>query len=177
MKRSYVSVGWNCAPRVFIKNTLKLTKKSGYKTGPFDLCITQYNSLVNCINTNFANFFDDLHLEPGSNAAGNRSSCGPGGMNIVNSYGMIFNHEGSTHSHLFEEGKNDDEFYIRNNFQKFRERYTRRIQNFRDYINNSQEIILIFSKHPNDTYQDYELLNLFNNAFPNKKFILYRHKG
>jgi hypothetical protein len=29
---------------------------------------------------------------------------------------MIFNHEGTTHSHLFKEGKNDDMFYIRNKY-------------------------------------------------------------
>ena len=93
-------------------------------------------------------------------------------MDIVNSYGMIFNHEGSTHSHLFNEGRNDDQFYIRNNFKKFRERYARRIQNFRNYINSSQEIVLIFNKYPGDKHQDHELLKLFSNAFPRKKFIL-----
>jgi hypothetical protein len=174
MTCSYVSIGWNCHPRVFIRNKLKLTKNNGYKTGPFDLCVTHYEQLVNCINTNFSKFFDNLHLQPGANAPGDRSKCGPGGMDIVNSYGMIFNHEGSTHSHLFNEGRNDDHFYIRNNFQKFRERYTRRIQNFRNYINKSQEIVLIFNKHPDNKHEDHELLNLFSNAFPRKKFILHK---
>jgi hypothetical protein len=175
MSRSYVSVGWNCSPRIYIKNTLHLAKNSGYKTGPFDLCITLYPALFKCISTNFSNFFDDLHLIPGGNAEGDRSGCGPGGMNITNDYGIIFNHEGSTHSHLFVEGKNDDEFYIRNNFQKFRERYITRINNFRNYINSSNEIVLIFSRHPNDTYSDQELLDLFNSVYPGKTFILYFH--
>lgn len=174
MSRSYVSIGWNCSPRSFIKNTLKITKGTGYKTGPFDLCVTLYPALVKCISTNFANFFDNLHLIPGENAPGDRTGCGPGGMNITNAYEMIFNHEGSTHSHMFAEGKNDDEFYIRNNFQKFRERYANRINNFRNYINSSNEIVLIFNKHPQDTYADHELLTLFNNAYPGKKFTLYR---
>jgi hypothetical protein len=174
MNCSYVSIGWNCNPRVFIKNNLKMTKSSGYKTGPFDLCVTQFPALVKCINSNFANFFDNLRLIPGENAPGDRTGCGPGGNNITNAYGMIFNHEGSTHSHMFSEGKNDDDYYIRNNFQKFKERYIKRINNFRNYIKFSREIVLIFNKHPDENYDDHEILKLFNTAYPGKKFILYR---
>ena len=41
-------------------------------------------------------------------------------MNITNFYNIVFNHEGSTHSHLFNIGKNDDLFFIRNNFEEFK---------------------------------------------------------
>ncbi len=95
-------------------------------------------------------------------------------MNITNAYCMIFNHEGSTHSHMFIEGKNDDEYYIRNNFEKFRERYTNRINNFRNYINSSDEIVLIFSRYPDDTHTDNDILSLFNYCYPGKTFLLYR---
>ncbi len=174
MSRSYVSIGWNCKPRIYMNMVLGLSKSSGYNSGPFDLCITRYESLSKCISTNFVNFFDDLRLVPGTNAEGDRTGCGPGGMNITNAYGIIFNHEGSTHSHIFAEGKNDDEFYIRNNFQKFRERYIKRINNFINYINSSTEVVLIFSRHPGDIHTDQDILNLFNNTYPGKNFILYR---
>jgi hypothetical protein len=127
---------------------LNLTQKNGYKTCPFDLCITSFEALYNCINTDFKHFFENLHTIAGENATGDRSKCGVGLLNITNSYGMIFNHEGSTHSHLFKEGKNDDFFYIRNDFQKFKERYSLRIKNFFNYIEENNEIIFIYSLYP-----------------------------
>jgi len=47
---------------------------------------------------------------------------------------MKFNHEGPSHSHLFVEGTYDDWFYVRNDFEKFRERFLRWIENFRKLL-------------------------------------------
>ena len=126
----YISLGCQCGPRTYIKNKLKLTRDNGYKSCPFDLCITPYESLYKCLETDFEFFFDNLHTIPSPNAGGDRSKCGVGLLNITNYYGIVFNHEGSTHSHLFKEGTNDDDFYIRDDFKKFKERYLTRIKNF-----------------------------------------------
>jgi hypothetical protein len=129
--KQYISLGNNCAPRTYISRELNLSKKNGYNTCPFDLCITPFESLYNCIETDFEYFFDDLRLIPWE--------CAENGTvknAIMNKYNMIFNHEGSSHSHLFKDGKNDDLFYTRNNFEKFKERYSARIDNFRNYITN-----------------------------------------
>jgi len=99
----YISLGVNCRPRKYIKS-LGYSRTSGYKTCPFDICVTPFPALKKCIETDFAHFFENLSLIPGPNASGDRSLCGDGGVNISNSYGMIFNHEGSTHSHLFIDG-------------------------------------------------------------------------
>lgn len=143
----YLSIGVNCGPRIYIKSTLQLTKEKGYKSCPFDLCITSYAALYECLKTDFKYFFDDLHLIPWENAPGDRSLCGKGGYNIMNKYGINFNHEGSTHSHMFNEGKNDDKFYIRNDFQEFRKRYQIRVKNWFDYIEQNDEIILVHGLH------------------------------
>ena len=129
----YISIGCQCNPRIFIKRTYNLTKKNGYKSCPFDLCVTPFESLYNCIETDFKFFFDNLHTTPD----------GSGGRNISNYYEMEFNHEGTGLSHEFNEGKNDDEFYIRDDFKKFKERYSLRIQNFLNYIEENNEIIFI----------------------------------
>jgi hypothetical protein len=148
------------------------SRASGYKSCPFDLCITPFSALKKCIETDFVHFFEDLRLIPGSNASGNRSLCGYGGFNITNSYGMIFNHEGSTHSHLFVTGCNDDEYYIRNNFKEFRKRYQIRIDNFKEYISCSEDIVFVFSKYPgieSDGNVD-DICKMFTIRYPFKMF-------
>ena len=123
----FISLGWNCDGRFYIKNNLKLSSNNGYKTCPFDLCMTSYDSLYRCIETNFDHFFDDLRLIPGENANGDRTNAGVGKLNITNSYNMIFNHEGSTHSHLFKNGTHSQhgfEFIKLNEFTPLPQRIT-----------------------------------------------------
>ena len=173
----FISIGNNCNSRLFLKNKLKITRENGYKTCPFDLCITSFESLYNCIETDFQYFFDNLHLIYGTNAKGLRdSSCGKGEKDLTNSYKMIFNHESTTHSHLFKEGKNDDEYYIKNNFEEFKKRYIQRINNFKNYIIENDKITLIYHnnkknlKLQNKKLQ--KLLNLFHEKYINKIFYL-----
>lgn len=148
MGHIFISIGYNCDPRMYLRWEHNLQKSNGYLSCPFDLCVTSYEAFRKCIDTNFEHFFDDLRLIPGPNATGDRSLCGKGEQNITNAYGMVFNHEGSTHSHQFKEGKNDDEFFIRDNFKEFRLRYSMRIQNYLDYINTYNEITFVYNPDP-----------------------------
>lgn len=168
----YLSIGCQCNPRMYIKNTLNLSKIGGYKSGPFDLCITPFDSLCECLKTNFKHFFDDLHTISGVNSDGDRSMCGPGLLNITNYYGMTFNYEGATHSHLFTESKNDDEFYIRNDFYEFKKRYSSRIKNFIDYIENNNEITLVHSLYPGicDERDLSKIRDILEEKYPGKEF-------
>jgi hypothetical protein len=167
----YISLGVNCSPRIHIKR-MGYSRATGYKTCPFDLCITPFSGLKKCLETDFVHFFEDLRVIPGSNASGNRTLCGDGGLNINNSYGMIFNHEGSTHSHLFSKGRNDDEYYIRNDFTEFRNRYQTRINNFKEYIRCSDDVIFVFSKYPGieSTGNIDDICNIFRTRHPLKTF-------
>lgn len=168
----YISLGYNCAPRIYMKNSLELTKGIGYQSCPFDLCITPFNGLYDCLESNFAFFFNELKLVDGCNAEGDRSLCGSGNKNIVNLYSIIFNHEGSTHSHLFKTGRNDDEFYIRNDFEEFKKRYSKRIKNFYSNINSSNCITFICHGYTEEQVD--KLLILLRHKFPNKEInILY----
>ena len=54
----YISLGWNCAPAIIRKNILKQFKKTGYLTQPFDLCVTPYSGLCECLKDNFSKFFN-----------------------------------------------------------------------------------------------------------------------
>lgn len=168
----YISIGCQCSPRIYIKDVLHLSKTQGYNSCPFDLCITPYTALYECLRTDFQFFFEDLHLVPGENAAGDRPQCGSGLENIKNKYGMTFNHESPTHSHLFHTGTNDDLFYIRDGFLEFKKRYTERIANFHKYIEENDEIILLHRFH-NDIciVADLEAIcNILRERYPSKRF-------
>lgn len=112
----FVSAGYNCTPRIHMKHHFGLTKQGGQPSCCFDLCVTPFSALVSAIEDDFAHFFDLLIVD-GTNAEGDRSKAGR--RNIANAYGMTFNHEGSTHSHLFAEGKNDDDFISETTLQNF----------------------------------------------------------
>lgn len=163
----YISLGNNCDPRIYIKNKLKLSKKNGYNSCPFDLCITKsFKDLCKVIETDFEYFFDNLHLIKWWNAKGNRSKAGPGNTAISNKYNMVFNHEGASHSHLFKEGKNDDNYFTRYNYKNFKDRYSNRINNFNNYINNYKDIIFIYKN-----YKDFDEIyfkNLINKKYGEK---------
>ena len=92
-------------------------KKNGYKSCPFDLCITPFNALCKILENDFSTFFDGLKIIEWHN----------GTTAITNKCGIIFNHEGGGHSHLFKVGRNYDTFFSKHNFKEFRIRYTRRI--------------------------------------------------
>ena len=171
----YISLGNNCDPRMYIKNKLGITKLNGYKSCPFDLCITPLKSLYQCIETDFNFFFDDLKLIPWGCAAGRSKNDLENKNAIMNKYNIIFNHEGSGHSHLFATGKNDDLYYSRNDFEKFKERYISRINNFKNYINENNNIIFIIKHNINeddDTYNLITLTNLLKTKYHNKNISI-----
>jgi hypothetical protein len=68
---------------------------------------------------------------------------------------------------MFKEGKNDDEFYIRNDFQKFKERYAERIKNFKEYLNTSKSITFIHHSYTSEqiTSLNELLVKLYSNDF------------
>ena len=143
----YISLGWNCAPAILRKYEFKCSKDNGYKTCPFDLCVTPYQGLIECLKTNFSNFFN-LRIENGI---------------IMNEYNMWFNHEAPM------------ELYANNNFEKFKERYINRINNFNNYITNNNEICFI---HSDPFHSSDEIANIMSNNYPNLKFkILSLHNS
>jgi|688.fasta_scaffold195491_3 hypothetical protein len=86
---------------------------------------------------------------------------------------MTFNHESPTHSHLFNIGKNNDLYYIQSDYKLFKDRYIKRINNFRNYIINNKTINLLFFQYKEDQSQieDFTLLlSILNSNYKNKNF-------
>ena len=172
---NWISLGWNCDPRINLKNKYKTGRRNGYKTHPFDLCISPPPAVENLLEHNFETFFKGLRVRSWGNAAGDRSNAGPGLTSITNDAGIVFNHEGGGHSHLFSEGRNDDEFYIRNDFHKFRERYKKRIENFKNTLINYNEICFLYkesNKYPKLNLDS--IINIINNNYGDKKIEFLR---
>jgi len=119
-----ISLGWNCTPRALIKNLFNLSKGNGYNSCPFDLCVTPFKGLVDCLSENFSRFFN-LRIVDGV---------------IMNDYDMWFNHESAA---VLIAHNQEPDIYTKDDFKLFKERYNQRISNFRQYINNGRIIFII----------------------------------
>lgn len=146
-----ISLGWNCySASMGVSIGLRKTKAMGYRTCPFDEMNTNYAGIVQCLREDFKHFCDPnylaIHTFP--------STCKyyPNEDIIVNTrYGFIFNHESPGHADLYKTqawpgGKTH---YIDNNYEKFIERYSRRIQNFRNYLQ-SGDVLQFLITYPTD---------------------------
>ena len=156
----YISLGYKCDPRVVIKNVYGFSKKNGYKSCPFDLCITPFNALCKILENDFSTFFDGLKIIEWHN----------GTTAITNKCGIIFNHEGGGHSHLFKVCRNYDTFFSKHNFKEFRIRYTRRIQNLQNYLKKANNITFVYT---GDCFEENIIREIIKKTYGDKiiKFI------
>jgi hypothetical protein len=145
-----ISLGWNChSATKGCALGLRLRKKDGYNTCPFDEAITNYGGIVNCIRSDFADFFS-LTLKEISKEA---DYC-KGDLLIYNShYQFLFNHESPGHANLWstEGWPGGINHYVDNNYQAFIQRYTQRIANFREYLLSGEHITFLIT-HPSSDF-------------------------
>jgi hypothetical protein len=173
MNSTAISLGWDCEPAAQgVERGLRTIKEHGYQTCPFDRMITNYLGIIDCIEDDFKYFCDPEYLRIFTMdrdypylgfKKGNRL--------IVNTkYNFIFNHE-SPYGGLYmsENWENGIEHYVLNNFKEFIERYSKRIQNFRNYIHDPNIYIhFIISK----IGANQELEIVINTKYPNLKYDL-----
>jgi len=145
----YISLGHNCAPvSHYVTNEIMKKKSDGRLSCPFDLCVTTYTALCQCIENDFTNFFDiDLvdNIQINNNSTDEDSFLFYSntlnkpyndGMICNTNIGMWFNHEspGNTILSKIEKWSSTD-FYSMDNFHEFKNRYRNRIDSFYYYIN------------------------------------------
>lgn len=144
----YISLGWNCDSVIIKKNIFKQYEELGHLTTPFDLCITPYSGLCECIKTDFTLFFN-LRIVNGI---------------IMNEYNMWFNQE--TNLDFFEFKKIYD-IRIRN-FKTYlgsNNKINFIISNPFDNINVLQDIIQ--TKYPDLNFKIIVLRNKFIDSYIN----------
>ena len=162
MPKIAISLGKNCNPAVWgVKNGLRKTKANGYNTCPFDLMVSNYKGVVECIKDDFKNFCDSNYLK--SNSLKNTY------------YGFGFNHEDGTHKQLWlkEKWAGGKGHFIANNFKNFKERYNTRIQSFRNYLNDKNNYIIFLILLKDEQKQDKnlkELRDALKLRYPNLKY-------
>ena len=169
-----ISLGWRCETAVYANKVgLRESKADGYLTYPFDLMVSNYIGLCECIKDDFKYFCDPNYLilkkcPKMKILLGDNQNDDE--LWIYNSYyNFTFNHESPDHGNLYNTenwptGKN---YFVDNNFEKFIERYNRRIENFRYYIQNCTKINFIISRY---NAVPHELYNIIKEIYPNLSF-------
>jgi hypothetical protein len=171
-----ISLGWNCGSACYgVDNGIRSTKQNGYKTCPFDEMLTNYNGIVECIKDGFddiynTEYLDLLHINKDSKLL---NTTGNGDIVVYHKkYKFIFNHESPGHANLYmqQKWKKGINHYILNNYEEFINRYKRRCENIKNYLNSNLFIHFIITK-PNCSITDMNELNdVIKLKYPNLKF-------
>lgn len=173
MKIEGISLGWNCSGASDgTKLGLRNIKENGYKTCPFDMMISNYIGICKCIEDDFKYFCDPQYLELRQGPLNSKHIPNQKDeeMWIYNTYyGFAFNHEAPGHGDLFlsERWIGGVNHFVENNFENFIKRYTNRINNFRNYLNECDYINFILWRYNSIPY---ELVDILKNKYPNLKF-------
>ena len=144
---------------------IRKTKMEGYNTCPFDEMNSNYDGIFLCLKEDFKYFCDPEYLILRKFP----SDCKyyPDETLIYNTrYNFIFNHESPGHANLYQTqawvgGINH---YIDNHYEKFIERYERRIANFRNYILSGEHITFLVTGPNIPIYLRNELKSLCKNT-------------
>jgi len=169
-----ISLGWNCNSAVEgVKLGIRATKHNGYKTCPFDEMVTNYQGIIQCLNDDFIHFVDTAYLDlvqKQENAIHINSIKKDEKVIRNNYYHFIFNHESPGHGDLYltQNWSGGINHFINNDYEEFKKRYSKRIENFRSYINDPNNII-VFILHRYNTNNDNinELHEVLHRKYPN----------
>lgn len=163
-KRVYISLGWNCYPRMIAVGHMNERKsEDGYKTCPFDLMASYYPSLCNLFEHNL----DDIHDT-------NNLFVSDIGRITNKVYGFGHNHDSPNHYGLFGTSENweSPDYYVKNNFEKFKERYVRRVNNLREYLNSGKEIVFFINRYNSVPI---EIEEIISRKYPTLNFKIVYH--
>ena len=162
-----ISLGNICESAIYgTLNGLRPKKKDGYNTCPFDLCVSNIEGIIDCLDTDFNDFCNPELLEYDSKVRIIRHK----------KYKFGFNHEAPYHADIYlkEDWKDGPFHFVKNNYKKFCERYYCRIHNLHNYCNGNYNVTFIL-QFQYDTYSD-ELLNRLNVAirkrYPKLKYTI-----
>jgi len=168
-----ISLGWNCGPAGDgIKLGLRKTKEEGYQTCPFDMMVSNYIGLCECIKDDFKYFCDPeyIQLRKAPRMSIHIPNQNDEEMWIYNTkYNFAFNHESPGHGNLYlgEGWVGGINHFVENNFENFIARYTKRINSFRTYLQEADYINFIMVRYNSIPY---ELVDIIKERYPNLKF-------
>jgi len=148
-----------------VENNIRKTKQEGYNTCPFDLMVSNYKGIIECIYNDFVDFCNPNYL------------CLNDAGIIHTKYNFGFNHESPEHANLYlhENWPEGKMHFVNNNFANFIERYNKRINSFNNYLLNPNNFIIFiiqfsYDVNPNDDCS--ELRNVISIKYPNLKYSI-----
>lgn len=146
-----VPLGYDCIPRTILTRWgIKHSKAQGELTCPFDLSHHSYDSICELIESDFADYTNSEYLKPIF------TEVHDGGTVFVRNikYHCGFNHERGWH-------------WIENNFELFKTRYQKRIQNFYQYLNDYPVLFVLTTE---EALVPIRLVNIIKQKFPHLFF-------
>jgi hypothetical protein len=164
-----ISLGMKCDSAVWgVSTGIREFKENGYNTCPFDEMLSNYPGIIECLKDDFKHFCDTNYLILIDTSIGEF---------IYNTkYRFAFNHESPGHADLYiiqnwTEGKNH---FINNNFAHFISRYTKRIQNFRNYLKNPNHYISFILQRYNTSQTNIrELREALKIHYPHLRYYIH----
>ena len=162
-----ISLGWNCHSATWgVNNNIREKKVNGYNTCPFDKMMTNYPGICECIKDDFEYLYHEDYLEL---VYVNENEC----LIINTKYRFVFNHESPGHGDLYltENWPSGKNHFVSNNYENFKKLYSRRCQNFINYLNDPNNFITFIITTWNKTEEDMkDLDDILNYKYPNLKY-------
>jgi hypothetical protein len=168
-----ISLGYNCrSASIAIENGWRTRKIDGYKTCPFDMCIAPLESIIQCIEDEFKDFTNPEYLCLQNVPSDILHSATDEELIYNTKYNIVFLHESPGHADLYskESWPTGKYHFVDNDWKYFRERYSKRIENFRGYISSGNSVHFVIGS--NDSLE--ELESLLYKKFPKLDFSLKR---
>lgn len=168
-----ISLGWNCYSAVQgVGRGYRPSKAQGYKTCPFDEMLTNYEGIVDCINDGLDPLIQLDHLRIVRISA-DASHCANDDLIQNSKYKFFFNHESPGHANLYvsQNWSGGKDHYVANDYEKFRERYGRRIQNFKNYCTSGDHVNFLITRF--DAPMP-ELHDAISHQWPNLSYSIVR---
>jgi len=164
MNKIGISLGNICHSSEWgVQNNIRNRRAQGYNTCPFDLMVSNYHGIIECIKNDFKDFCNPEYLLLTNDILFNTK------------YNFGFNHETPGHANLYlhENWPEGENHFINNNFHHFIERYNKRINSFRNYLKDPKNYIIFiiefyYDKNPNNDCQ--ELRDVLKIKYPDLKY-------
>ena len=146
---NFLALGHNCGPAAALRH-LNIRKFAL----PFDWVESSIDILEECFKDNFSKYHTNLRF--------NESKT-----RLIDEYGFQFPHDYPTiDNNIVEDGFIEEKVILDNwkdNYDKVKEKYDRRIKRFLNILNDNKKIIVLCKYSTNDVYRLYELLKKYYN--------------
>jgi hypothetical protein len=166
-----ISLGWRCRSSIYGVELGLITKKSdGYQRCPFDLMISNYTGVVDCINDGFDDLYNPVYLQLKTMPV-NKSWIGE---KIIyhTKYKFLFSHESPDHADMYltQNWEGGKEHFISNNFERFMTRYKKRCDNIKNYLNSNTHVVFILERYNNRISELKRLNDVLHSKYPHLSY-------